>query len=164
MRLFVSQSLRTLSRSAYAEWLSNALREREVAGNGLVIDVRLSDALVHAVSLQQFCSQLMPMGVQFCLSQFEPSDEANALLTQLPLGYVRMAGRFAGSHTSQKLRDELRGVIDLAHRANVQIIGQQIEDPQAAAAMWMGGVDFIQGNVVQRAGSELNFDFQNAVL
>ncbi len=164
MRLFVSQSLRTLSRSAYAQWLLKALQERQVAGNGLVIDVRLSDALVHAVSLQQFCAQLMPAGVQFCLSQFEPSDEANALLTQLPLGYVRMAGRFAGSHTSQKLRDELRLTIDRAHRANVQIIGQQIEDPQAAAAMWVGGVDFIQGNVVQRAGSELNFDFQNAVL
>ena len=57
----------------------------------------------------------------------------------------------------------LAGVV-AAHRANLQIIGQQIEDPQAAAAMWMGGVDFIQGNVVQRAGNELNFDFQNAVL
>ena len=44
------------------------------------------------------------------------------------------------------------------------IIGQQIEDPQAAAAMWMGGVDFIQGNMVQSAGSELNFDFHTAVL
>ncbi|MPT23381.1 EAL domain-containing protein [Stenotrophomonas sp.] len=164
MRLFVSQSLRTLSRSAYGDWLLKALQERQVAGNGLVIDVRLSDALVHAVSLQQFCAQLMPAGVQFCLSQFEPSTEAHALLTQLPLSYARMSSRFAGSHTSQKLRDELRTTIDLAHRANVQIIGQQIEDPQAAAAMWMGGVDFIQGNVVQRAGSELNFDFQNAVL
>ncbi|WP_313252945.1 EAL domain-containing protein [Stenotrophomonas sp.] len=164
MRLFVSQSLRTLARGAYSDWLLKALQDRQVAGNGLVIDVRLSDALVHVVGLQQFCARLMPAGVQFCLSQFEPGDEANALLTQLPLSYVRMAARYAGSHTSQKLRDELRTTIDLAHRANVQIIGQQIEDPQAAAAMWMGGVDFIQGNVVQHAGAELNFDFQNAVL
>ena len=129
-----------------------------------MIDVRLADALVHAVTLQQFCNKLMPAGVQFCLSQFEPGDEANALLTQLPLGFVRMAGRYAGRHTNQQLRDELRGVIDAAHRANLQVIGQQIEDPQAAAAMWMGGVDFIQGNVVQSVGSELDFDFQNAVL
>lgn len=164
MRLFVSQSLRTLARSAYADWLLAALKDRQIPGNGLVIDVRLSDALVHAVSLQQFCARLMPVGVQFCLSQFEPGDEAEALLTQLPLGFVRVASRYAGSHANQKLRDELRGIIDKAHRANLQIIGQQIEDPQAAAAMWMGGVDFIQGNVVQRAGNELNFDFQNAVL
>ncbi|WP_305805258.1 EAL domain-containing response regulator [Stenotrophomonas sp. YIM B06876] len=164
MRLFVSQSLRTLARDAFAEWLLNALAERQVAGSSLVIDVRLPDALVHAVTLQQFCARLMPAGVQFCLSQFEPGDEANALLTQLPLGFIRMAGRFAGSHASPALRDELRGAIDVAHRAGLQIIGQQIEDPQAAAAMWMGGVDFIQGNMVQSVGSELNFDFQSAVL
>ncbi|MGV8959998.1 MAG: EAL domain-containing protein [Stenotrophomonas sp.] len=164
MRLFVSQSLRTLARDAFAEWLLNALAERQVAGSSLVIDVRLPDALVHTVTLQQFCAQLMPAGVQFCLSQFEPGDEANALLTQLPLGFIRMAGRFAASHANPAMRDELRGVIDAAHRAGLQIIGQQIEDPQAAAAMWMGGVDFIQGNMVQSVGSELNFDFQSAVL
>ena len=164
MRLFVSQSLRSLAREAFAGWLLKAIADRQIAGSSLVIDVRLGDALVHAVTLQQFCERLMPAGVQFCLSQFEPGDEANALMTQLPLGFVRMAGRFAGSHASQQLRDELRGAIDAAHRAGLQIIGQQIEDPQAAAAMWMSGIDFIQGNVVQSVGSELDFDFQNTVL
>ena len=164
MRLFVSQSLRTLAREAFADWLLKAVAERGIPGSSLVIDVRLADALVHAVTLQQFCDKLMPAGVQFCLSQFEPGTEASALLTQLPLSFVRMAGRYAGSHADQQLRDELRGVIDAAHLANLQVIGQQIEDPQAAAAMWMGGIDFIQGNVVQSVGSELDFDFQNTVL
>lgn len=164
MRLFVSQSLRTLARDSFAEWLLKALRERQIPGNRLIVDVRLDDALVHAATLQQFCRKLMPAGVQFCLSRFEPGDEANALLTQLPLSYVRMAGRFARSAGDQKLRDELRLAIDSARQAGLQIIGQQIEDPQAAAAMWMSGVDFIQGNVVQSVGTELDFDFQNAVL
>lgn len=30
--------------------------------------------------------------------------------------------------------------------------------------MWMSGVDFIQGNLVQTVGKELDFDFTNAVL
>ena len=33
-----------------------------------------------------------------------------------------------------------------------------------STAMWVGGVDYIQGNMVQSAGSDLNFDFHNAVL
>ena len=106
----------------------------------------------------------MPAGVQFCLSQFEPGAEADALLTQLPLGFVRVSSKFAGAHADPTLRDQLRSVIDHAHRQGLQVIGQQIEDPQAAAAMWMGGVDFIQGNLVQAVGSELGFDFHNAVL
>ncbi|HEY0335168.1 MAG TPA: EAL domain-containing protein [Stenotrophomonas sp.] len=164
LRLFVSQSPRTLAREAFAEWLQQSLVQREVQGTSLVIDVRLDDALIHTVTLQQFCARLMPVGVQFCLSQFEPGEEANALLTQLPLSFVRMASRYAASHADMRLRDELRGAIDLAHRHGLLIIGQQIEDAQAAAAMWVGGVDFIQGNLVQSVGRELDFDFQSTVL
>ncbi|PPV10932.1 response regulator receiver protein [Xanthomonas axonopodis pv. vasculorum] len=164
LRLFVSQSPRTLARDAFADWLLKALVERGVAGQSLIVDLRLDDALIHAVTVQQFCAKLMPAGVQFCLSQFEPGDEANALLAQLPLSFVRMANRFADAHGNTAVRDELRGVIDIAHQRGLLIIGQRIEDPQAAAAMWMSGVDFIQGNLVQTVGKELDFDFTSAVL
>ncbi|MBB4598998.1 EAL domain-containing protein [Xanthomonas arboricola] len=164
LRLFVSQSPRTLARDAFADWLLKALVERGVAGQSLIVDLRLDDALIHAVTVQQFCAKLMPAGVQFCLSQFEPGDEANALLDQLPLSFVRMANRFADAHGNAAVRDELRSVINIAHQRGLMIIGQRIEDPQAAAAMWMSGVDFIQGNLVQTVGKELDFDFTNAVL
>ncbi|WP_226426934.1 EAL domain-containing protein [Xanthomonas sp. NCPPB 2865] len=164
LRLFVSQSPRTLARDAFADWLLKALVERGVAGQSLIVDLRLDDALIHAVTVQQFCAKLMPAGVQFCLSQFEPGDEANALLGQLPLSFVRMANRFADAHGNAAVRDELRSVINIAHQRGLLIIGQRIEDPQAAAAMWMSGVDFIQGNLVQTVGKELDFDFTNAVL
>ncbi|WAT15405.1 EAL domain-containing protein [Xanthomonas fragariae] len=164
LRLFVSQSPRTLARDAFADWLLKELVERGVAGQSLIVDLRLEDALIHTVTVQHFCAKLMPAGVQFCLSQFEPGDEANALLSQLPLSFVRMANRFADSHGNTAVRDQLRSVIDIAHQRGLLIIGQRIEDPQAAAAMWISGVDFIQGNLVQTVGKELDFDFTNAVL
>lgn len=164
LRLFVSQSPRSLARESFAEWLLQGLADRRIEGTSLIIDLRLDDALIHSVTLRQFCNRLMPTGVQFCLSQFEPGREAEALLSQLPLGYLRVSSRYANAHSDPALRDQLRGLIDLAHRLGLQVIGQQIEDPQAAAAMWMGGVDFIQGNLVQGVGSDLGFDFQNAVL
>lgn len=164
LRLFVSQSPRSLAREAFADWLMQTLAARGIEGTSLIIDLRLDDALIHSVTLRQFCNRLMAAGVQFCLSQFEPGREAEALLTQLPLGYLRVSNRYATAHHDPGLRDQLRGMIDLAHRMGLQVIGQQIEDPQAAAAMWMGGVDFIQGNLVQGVGSDLGFDFHSAVL
>ncbi|MDZ5841168.1 EAL domain-containing protein [Stenotrophomonas maltophilia] len=164
LNLFVSQSLRTLQRDAFADWLLESLQQRDLPGSALVIDVRLPDALIHTVPLQQFCQRMAQAGVRFCLSQFEPGNDADALLGQLPLSFVRMAARFSSSHANPGTREELRRAIERAHGAGLQIIGQQIEDPQAAAAMWVGGVDYIQGNMVQSAGSDLNFDFHNAVL
>lgn len=164
LRLFVSQSPQTLARSDAADWLLGEIARRGIEPSSVVIDIRLSDALIHTMALREFCQAPMQAGVQFCLSQFEPGAEAEALLSLLPLSYLRVSSRFAGAHKDAALRGQLRTTIDLAHRQNLLVIGQQIEDPQAAAAMWMGGVDFIQGNLVQGVGEDLGFDFHNAVL
>ena len=39
-----------------------------------------------------------------------------------------------------------------------------VEDPQAAATLWVAGIDFIQGNLVQRPDQALDFDFRSATL
>ncbi|RZA20203.1 MAG: GGDEF domain-containing response regulator [Lysobacteraceae bacterium] len=164
VRLFVSQSPRTLAQDSYAGWLARELEAANIDGPSLVIDIRLEDALVHSMLLRQFCEQLVPVGVQFCLSQYRHGGDAEQLLQQLPLGYLRLSADYARQPLPPNLRDEMREAIDRAHRLGLQVIGQSVEDPQAAAALWMGGIDFIQGNLVQRAEHELNFDFQHATL
>ena len=164
IRLFAPQSPLTLARDTYAAWLTQAIAVRGLEGQSLVIDVRLADALIHAITLRHFCDQLVPVGVQFCLSQYEHGVEADALVSQLPLSYLRLSARYAGTQERGTVRDEMRTAIDRAHRHGLQVIGHRIEDPQAAATLWMGGIDFIQGNLVQHAASELDFDFKNAIL
>ena len=164
VRLFVPQSPRTLARDAYADWLASAIAVRGLEGPSLVIDVRLGDALIHSVTLRQFCEAMVPAGVQFCLSQYEHSPDADSLLSQLPLGYLRLSSRYALGQEAGAMRDAMRTSIDRAHRQGLQVIGHSVEDPQAAATLWMSGIDFIQGNLVQQAASELDFDFKNAVL
>jgi EAL domain-containing protein (putative c-di-GMP-specific phosphodiesterase class I) len=164
VRLYVPQSPRTLARDAYAEWLASAIAVRGLEGPSLVIDIRLADALIHSVTLRQFCEAMVPVGVQFCLSQYEHSPDADSLLNQLPLGYLRLSSRYAVGEGTGAMRDAMRTSIDRAHRQGLQVIGHSVEDPQAAVTLWMSGIDFIQGNLVQQAASELDFDFKNAVL
>ncbi len=164
VRLFVSQSPRTLGQDGNAEWLTGALDSAGVDGPSLVIDLRLEEALVHSMLLRQFCEQMVPAGVQFCLSQYRHGTDANVLLQQLPLGYVRLSADFAKNPLPDDLRDEMHEIIERAHRLGLQVIGQAVEDPQAAAALWMGGIDFIQGNLVKRAEHALDFDFKHATL
>ena len=164
IRLFVSQSPHTLARDVHAAWLQEMLASHGIDGPSLVVDLRLDDAIVHSVTLRQFADQLMPAGVQFCLSQYAQDSEAERLLQQLPLGYLRLAPRYSRAHADGALRDELRGIIDRAHRHGLQVIGPQVEDPQGAATLWMSGIDYIQGNLVQQAAGGLDFDFQHSVL
>lgn len=164
VRLFVSQSPRSLSRDGYADWLLQALSAARVEGSALVVDVRQDDALIHAISLQEFGSKMVPAGVQLCLSHYCPGSEVDALLAQLPLSFVRLAPDFSSKLMDSAVRDLMREAIERTHRHGLLVIGQQVEDPQAAATLWMSGIDFIQGNLVQQAAGELDFDFQDSVL
>lgn len=164
VRLFVSQTPRSLGQDGFAGWLQQTLERAGVDGPSLVIDIRQEDAVVHTVLLQQFCEQLVPAGVQFCLSQFRSTEDGNQLLQMLPLGYLRLSSEFAQQPLPQTMQDEMRTSIERAHRLGLQVIGQAVEDPQAAAALWVAGIDFIQGNLVQRPEQALDFDFQSAAL
>jgi EAL domain-containing protein (putative c-di-GMP-specific phosphodiesterase class I) len=55
-------------------------------------------------------------------------------------------------------------LIERAHRRGLEVIGHGVEDAQSAATLWMSGIDFIQGNLVQQADRDMDFDFQQAVL
>ena len=164
MRLFVTQSARTLMAEGFAEWIEQAMRSRNLDGSHLVIDIRMPDALVHGFVLAQLADRLAQSGVRLCLSQFEACSDANALLTMLPVAYVRLSARFASQHAAPEVRELLGKTLSLARSVNAQLIAQQIEDAQAAAAMWISGIDFIQGNMVQSVGNDLDFDFHNAAL
>ncbi|MFD0724278.1 EAL domain-containing protein [Lysobacter brunescens] len=163
-RLFVPQSARSLGQEGYAHWLLDSLKKLDIAGDLLVVDVRLSEAQLHSMIVREFCQQMMAAGVRLCLSQFQSNPEADALLSQLPLSYVRLSSHYAHKIDQQAVQDEMKLLIERAHQLGLQVIGQHVEDPQTAATLWLSGIDFIQGDLVQRANQSMDFDFQHSLL
>lgn len=164
LRLFVTQSALTLADPSQASWMKAELSAHDVPGSSLVIELRLEDAVVHAATVRQFCDAMVDDGVQFCLSQFEFGPNVDSLFDQLPLSFVKLARKYTASALSPSLRDELKVLIERSHRRGLEVIGHGVEDAQAAATLWMSGIDFIQGNLVQQADRGMDFDFQQAVL
>jgi EAL domain-containing protein (putative c-di-GMP-specific phosphodiesterase class I)/PleD family two-component response regulator len=164
LRLYVAQSPHTLAAEGQAEWLSDEIKNLGVPGEALVVEIRLEDAVVHAATVRQFCEAMVSKSVQFCLSQFEAGAESEELVYQLPLSYVKLARKYTAGAQAMELRDELKTLIGRAHRRGLLVIGHGVEDAQAAATLWMSGIDFIQGNLVQQADEDMNFDFNQAVL
>jgi diguanylate cyclase (GGDEF)-like protein len=164
VRLFVSQAASTLRSFGHAEWLLGQMQARAIPGTQLVIEMGLDeiDFDLHAVSV--FCRELLPHGVQMCISRFETGDSATAALEMIPASFLKLGVKYLAATQVQTVRDELGALIDQAHRRGLQVIAQRVEDAQSAATLWMSGIDFIQGNLVQHAAGDLSFDFQSAVL
>lgn len=163
LRLFVSQSPRSIAIAGAADALMKMIDAHGVDPASLIIDLRLNDALTHTATLRNYCQRLATIGMQFSLSQYEASDTAQALLRRLPLSYLRLTGRYANANRDPALIRELREVIHVARQHGLQVIGQQVEDTAQAAILRDCGVDLLQGNHVQKVGIDLRFDFSNAV-
>lgn len=163
LRLFVSQSPRTLAPADAAARLMRAIDARGADPAALVIELRLADALAHTALLRRFCQPLTTAGVQFSLSQYEAGADAEAMLGRLPLSYLRLSQRYASVHTDPALGKELRSIVALARRHGLRSIAQQVEDARAAVALRDLGVDFLQGNLMQEVGRGLGFDFHHPV-
>jgi diguanylate cyclase (GGDEF)-like protein len=164
VRLFVPQAMTTFTAIDQAGWLKAELAAHELSGSALVLEGRLEDALLNPPSLTSFANTLRADGVQLCLSQYDHTIDASRLLDQIPLGFIKLAPKYVAAHATQELRDELRVIIDRAHELGIQVVGHRVEDAQSAATLWMSGIDFIQGNLVQGAAGALDFDFNAAVL
>ncbi len=164
VRLFVPQAMTTFSAGDQAGWLKGELAAQELEGSALVLECRLEDALLNPPALVSFAIAMRDDGVQLGLGQFEQTADANRLLEQIPLGFIKLAAKYVAGNVPQELRDDLRMMIDHAHRLGIQVIGHRVEDAQSAATLWMSGIDFIQGNLVQTAAGALDFDFNVAVL
>jgi len=164
LRLFLTQSPVSLASPQYAQWLREQLLAAKIAAESLVIEIRMDEAIVHLATIGEFCRGLVHQGASFCLSQFEAGLDAASLLEQLPLSFIKLGPRYLRAGNSAAVKDELHSVVAKAHQLGIKVIGHRVEDPQSAATLWMVGIDFLQGNLVQQAGDALSFDFKSAVL
>ncbi len=164
MRLFITQSPKTLAQRDQADWLSAQLERHQIDGSSLVLEIRFDDAAMHIGTLKGFCAQMLPSGVEFCLAQCSAGPDLDSLIGQLPLKMIKLSQRYSASEMDSNQASEVRQMIDQAHARDLQVIGPGVENAQSAATLWMSGIDFIQGNLVQRADTKLNFDFHQAIL
>jgi len=163
VRLFVSQSIETVTDAQHAVWLRQMLETRRLDGNQLAIEFRLADAQSHLHDLAAFAAEVRKLEIHIALSGFEAGAMAFQLLEQLPVTFIKISPRYVDEGLrTPVLREELRQIISRARAQGKQVIAPRVENAQSAAHLWTAGVDYMQGDFVQKAGQDLSFDFHAA--
>jgi EAL domain-containing protein (putative c-di-GMP-specific phosphodiesterase class I) len=165
VRLFVNQSIESLNDPQRLSWLKQGIDTRRITPDQLVIELRTADALARVRQLATFHENAKRLGIRLCLSHFDATMANFQLLQHVQVDYVKMAPKYTSADgQTPKMRAELRQAITHLRERSIQIVAPQVEDAQVAAALWSTGVDFIQGNFVQQATQDLDFDFDASAL
>jgi diguanylate cyclase (GGDEF)-like protein len=164
VRLFVSQAIEAALDPQRVGWLRQLLETRRLAGEQLVLEFRLNEALAHVRELAAFMAALSDLGVNLAVSAFEANQTSFQLLQHLPVAFIKLAPRYIGEGLrNPTLREELRQIVTHAHEQSRKVIAPRIEDAQSASLLWSVGVDYIQGDFVQQPGHDMSFEFNAAV-
>ena len=165
LRLFVSQSTDALLDNSRAGWLRDQMAQRKISGERLVLEFRHADIVSRLKPASLFWESITPIGIKLCISGFEATMAAYQALQHLPVEFLKVAPKYIGPEgASQAARSELRQLVNHARERNIRVIAPMVEDAGTAAGLWSSGVDFIQGNFVQAATQELEFDFRASAL
>lgn len=162
--LFVSQSVETLRQPGYADWLAQQLLGAGRIGASFVIEINAEEIQLDLAAVQAVCTSLLVHDVRFCLSRYAATEEQDSVLTVLPVDLVKVAPEMIARLGSSERSAAFKVLVQQLKERSIGVIAPRVEDTRTAAALWMSGIDYIQGNLVQSAGSSLDFDFNSAVL
>ena len=161
VRLFVTQSASSVHDTDRVDWTREALESRRIPAALLTIDLRMQDATAHLASYIGFALAMKQLGVSLSLSGIEAGKQATEMLMHLPVDYIKLAPRYTSDHGDKDLA-ELRDLVKLAHASGRRVIAPRVEEARVAASLWSCGIDLIQGNFVQQATRDANYDFHAA--
>lgn len=162
--LFVSQAIETLCQPGFSAWLAEQFHALGRVGSSLVIEINADEVGLELATIQAVIADLLPHGVRFCLSRYSGSEDQEGILTVVPVDLVKIAPDLIAHLGSSEQRAAFSVLVEQLHERTIAVIAPRVEETRTAAVLWMSGVDYIQGNLVQLAGHSLDFDFNAAVL
>jgi EAL domain-containing protein (putative c-di-GMP-specific phosphodiesterase class I) len=137
-------------------WICDCLREFDVRGSWLtfVIQEELVDG--NLGSLSRLIESLKKIKCRVAVNRFGASERPQMLFQGLSLDFVLLLPDFARGLADDKDKQQrLLALANLSREFNVKSVVTGVEDARALTILWTAGVDYVQGNFLQRASPTL---------
>jgi len=137
-------------------WICDCLQQFDVRGNWLtfVIQEELVDG--NLGSLSRLIDSLKKIKCRIAVNRFGGTDHPQMLLQGLPLDFILLRPEFTQGLADDKDKQQrLLALANLAREFNVKSVVTGVEDARALTILWTAGVDYVQGNFLQRPSTNL---------
>ena len=154
----------TLSASAIEDdslllWICDCLREFKAKGAWLTFAVSHSDVIGHLEKMEQLAEGLHKINCRISLTHFPFEQEAVNVVRHLKCDLVCFSPDISSKLSRDKEQQELlKDYNQQLHQEKVKTIVIYIEEAAQLTILWNVGVDFIQGNFIQKPVDTIIYD------
>ena len=157
---FVKLAAISLKDTNLMNWLKEQLKKFNVPKDSLIFQVKESTALTSLKYTAEIAKQLKELNCGFSLDNFGTGSNPFELLKHIPADYLKLERSFMENlSTSTENQETVKKITETAMEMNKLTIAQCVEDAGSLSVLWGMGINFIQGNFLQEAAPDLNYDF-----
>jgi multidomain signaling protein FimX len=156
LSLFITLSEDTFKNPNIVLWICDCLREFDVRGNWLTIQFQEEVVVGNLASIGKLVETLRKIKCRVAINRFGATERPEMLLQALPLDFVLLRpGLAQGLADDAAKQQRLLQLATLAREFNVKSVVTGVEDARALTVLWTAGVDYVQGNFLQRPSTTL---------
>ncbi|HYN78411.1 MAG TPA: bifunctional diguanylate cyclase/phosphodiesterase [Lamprocystis sp. (in: g-proteobacteria)] len=137
-------------------WICDCLREFDVRGNWLTFVIQEELVDNNLGSLSRLVESLKKIKCRVAINRFGATDHPQQIFQGLSLDFVLLLPEFAqGLADDRDKQQRLLALANLAREFNIRSVVTGVEDARSLTILWTAGVDYVQGNFLQRPSPAL---------
>ncbi|NRF68797.1 EAL domain-containing protein [Aquincola sp. S2] len=160
-RVSVNVSTKTLQAGGFCEFLQQRLRDSNVPGELLTIEITETAAIEGIEKMAELLHRISALGCQFSLDDFGAGFSSWLNLRKLPISFLKIDGSFV-RHVTDSPDDPLfvRAINEVSQGLNIKTVAECVEDRQTLNTLKSLGVDYVQGFLIGRPMQRLSDIFK----
>lgn len=156
LNFFINLAEDSFRDSGIIIWICDCLRELKVRGSWLTFVFQEELVEANLASLNRLAESLKKIKCRVAINRFGVSEHPQQLLQALPLDFVLLSPEFALDLADDPDKQTQLDVLSsLAREFNIKTVVTGVEDARALTVLWTAGVDYVQGNFLQRPSPTL---------
>ncbi|MDH3250015.1 MAG: GGDEF domain-containing response regulator [Acidimicrobiia bacterium] len=154
----VNLSASQLSNSALPDLVQRTLVDAGVDGSSLCIEVTEATLIGDIDRAVPILHRLRELGIRIAVDDFGTGHSALSYLGQLPLDVLKIDRSFVNAIGSGGI-EVAEAIVDLAHRFDLEVVAEGVEQPHQLDRLRSLGCDMVQGFLLGRpaAADRLSF-------
>lgn len=148
--------------SSLAQWINESLVKAKVSGEQLVFMINEAHAVSHLKAAKALSEGLKQIHCRFALDEFGTGLNPFQLAKHISPDYIRVNPAYMENLAQNE--DNQQSIRELSHQAmstEIRTITPGVEDADILSVLWTLGIDFVQGNFLQKPEKLLNYDFSS---
>jgi diguanylate cyclase (GGDEF)-like protein/PAS domain S-box-containing protein len=160
--IFVPLSADSIIDASLTRWIAARIKSAKIPGEQLVFTINEAHAVNQLKAAKTLFKGLKQLHCQVVLDGFGTGLNPFQLVKHIQADFLRINHAYMeGLAGNTENQHSIKEITDQASEMNIHCIIPGVNDASVLSVLWTVGADFVQGDFLQAASPELNYDFSS---